>query len=155
MTTKEQERKALEQIKKILGTLEENSYVATAMKGMVEDAEDNIENDWAMSRYDAWQDAAYKADCLAQELKEAKDRISELESKVFTDGEIGELNVIVGRYKILSANNEKAFAQNIVTYADDTKSNEFVEAVWRHREAQKDRERCESVMDKLRVKYGA
>ena len=39
MTTKEQERKALEQIKKILAGLGEHSYIATAMDGMIEDAE--------------------------------------------------------------------------------------------------------------------
>ena len=57
MTTKEQERKALEQIKKIIAGLGEGSYIATAMDGMIEDAEENIENDWAMS----WKDRAESA----------------------------------------------------------------------------------------------
>lgn len=57
MTTKEQEKKALEQIKKIIAGLGEGSYIATAMDGMIEDAEENIENDWAMS----WKDRAKTA----------------------------------------------------------------------------------------------
>lgn len=57
MTTKEQERKALEQIKKIVNGLGENSYIGTAMAGMIEDAEENIENDFAMS----WKDRAETA----------------------------------------------------------------------------------------------
>ena len=57
MTTKEQERKALEQIKKIISGLGENSYIGTAMAGMIEDAEENIENDFAMS----WKDRAETA----------------------------------------------------------------------------------------------
>ena len=57
MTTREQEKKALEQIKEIIAGLGENSYIATAMDGMIDDAEDNIENDWAMS----WKDRAVTA----------------------------------------------------------------------------------------------
>ena len=75
MTTKEQERKALEQIKKILAGLEEDSYVVTAMRGMVEDAESNIENDWAGSMYDRWQTAGTK-------LCDAERKIAELEAEL-------------------------------------------------------------------------
>lgn len=57
MTTKEQEKKALEQIRKIIAGLGKDSYIATAMDGMIDDAEDNIENDWAMS----WKDRAVTA----------------------------------------------------------------------------------------------
>jgi len=56
MTTKEQEREALEQIKKIIEELGRGSYVATAFEGCFEDAERNIENDFACSmkdRYDS------------------------------------------------------------------------------------------------------
>lgn len=57
MTTKEQEKKALEQIRKIIAGLGKDSYIAIAMDGMIDDAEDNIENDWAMS----WKDRAVTA----------------------------------------------------------------------------------------------
>ena len=49
MTTKAQERKALEQIRKIVEGLGENSYIAMAMEGMFQDAEENIENDFGNS----------------------------------------------------------------------------------------------------------
>lgn len=49
MTTKEQERKALEKIRKIVEELGENSYVGTAFDGCFEIAEDNIENDFGCS----------------------------------------------------------------------------------------------------------
>lgn len=49
MTTKEQELKALEQIKKIVSNLGADSYIATAFEGCFEIAEDNIENDFACS----------------------------------------------------------------------------------------------------------
>lgn len=49
MTTKEQERKALEKIKKIVAELGQDSYVGTAFDGCFELAESNIENDFADS----------------------------------------------------------------------------------------------------------
>lgn len=54
MTTKEQERKALAQIKKIVESLGEDSYIGIALEGCLEDAETNIENDWALSMKDRW-----------------------------------------------------------------------------------------------------
>ena len=64
MATKEQERKALEQIKKIIEGLGKDSYIATAMDGMIEDAEENIENDFAMS----WKDRATVAEKRFEDL---------------------------------------------------------------------------------------
>ena len=49
MVTKEQERKALEQIRKIVAGLGEDSYIGTAFEGCFEIAEENIENDFACS----------------------------------------------------------------------------------------------------------
>ena len=45
MMTKEQERTALEKIRDILTGLDNNSYVATAFDGCIEDAERNIKED--------------------------------------------------------------------------------------------------------------
>jgi chromosome segregation ATPase len=52
MATKAEERKALEQIRKIIEGLGPDSYIATAMDGMIEDAEENIQNDFAISMKD-------------------------------------------------------------------------------------------------------
>ena len=49
MTTKEQERKALEQIRKIVAGLGKDSYIGTAFEGCFEIAEENIENDFGCS----------------------------------------------------------------------------------------------------------
>lgn len=49
MTTKEQERKALARIRKIVNELGEDSYIATAFDGVWELAESNIEDDFANS----------------------------------------------------------------------------------------------------------
>lgn len=47
--TKEQERKALDKIRKIIAELGDDSYVAAAFEGCFEVAEQNIDNDWACS----------------------------------------------------------------------------------------------------------
>lgn len=49
MVTKEQERKALDKIRKIIAELGSDSYVAAAFEGCFEVAEQNIDNDWACS----------------------------------------------------------------------------------------------------------
>ncbi len=73
ISSKEQERKALAQIRKIVSTLGEDSYVATAFEGCFEDAEQNIDNDFALSMNGRWQYAE-------QEIEELKAKIADLES---------------------------------------------------------------------------
>ena len=92
MTTKEQERKALEKIEKIIAELGEDSYVATAFKGCIADATDNIKNDWAMSMYDRWQDAESKIeqykgirDELVEENKSLKAEAERLNNQIAYD----------------------------------------------------------------------
>lgn len=52
IATKDQERKAIEEIRKIVDNLGENSYVGAAMEGVLELAENNIENDFTESMKD-------------------------------------------------------------------------------------------------------
>lgn len=49
MATKEQELKALEQIRKIVEGLGEDSYLGITFEGCFDKAKTNIENDWACS----------------------------------------------------------------------------------------------------------
>ena len=59
--TKEQERKALEQIRKIVEGLGKDSYIGTAFEGCFEIAETNIENDWGCSMKQRAMEAEEKA----------------------------------------------------------------------------------------------
>lgn len=68
MTTKDQEREALRQIQDILSRLEPNSYLNTAFEGCLADAEDNINNDFAMSWKQRAESAA-EAEKIAQKEK--------------------------------------------------------------------------------------
>lgn len=49
MASKEQERQAIVKVKKIVESMGENSYLGTAMEGVLETAEENIEFDAAFS----------------------------------------------------------------------------------------------------------
>ncbi len=58
MTTKAEERQALEEIREILSRFEPDSYLSTAFDGCLADAESNIENDFA----DSWKQRAELAE---------------------------------------------------------------------------------------------
>lgn len=92
MATKEQERKALEQIRKIVDGLGADSYIATAFDGCFQDAEENIENDFALCMKDRYLTESKKAKDLRAEVDRLKARVSELEEelkeqKISTDAE--------------------------------------------------------------------
>lgn len=88
MTTKEQERQAIQKIRKIVEGMGENSYLATAMDGVLETAEENIEYDAAFSLKGRAEVAEKEASALKKEneelrkaLKEAEERVKNLESR--------------------------------------------------------------------------
>lgn len=94
MTMKEQERKALEKIKKIVEDLGKNSYVGTAFEGCFEIAEENIDNDFACSMKQraekAEKDMQYFQDMAnysSNELEKAQEEISRLRKQVETEQE--------------------------------------------------------------------
>lgn len=80
IATKDQERKALEEIRKIVDNLGENSYVGAAMEGVLELAEDNIENDFVQSMKESVETAEKRTHELEEEnerLKATKEKLEE------------------------------------------------------------------------------
>lgn len=74
MTTKDQERQAIEKIRKIVEGLGENSYVGFAMEGVLELAEENIREDTAYSMKRSVEIAQEQTDELKEEIKRLKKR---------------------------------------------------------------------------------
>lgn len=72
MTTKDQERKALEQIRKIVEGLGEESYIGRAFDGCFEIAEDNIDNDFWNSPKECVRTARENADEQRKKVQELK-----------------------------------------------------------------------------------
>lgn len=89
IATKEQERKALEQIREIIGSLGENSYIGTALDGCLEIAEENIEFDSACSmqaRLEEAREEANRSDETAKKLynenENLKKQVARLEAQL-------------------------------------------------------------------------
>lgn len=93
MTTKDQERQAIEKIRKIVEGLGENSYVGFAMEGVLELAEDNIREDTAYSMKKNAEIAWERADKAETENKDLKKEVEDLKKTVEKRGAtISELN---------------------------------------------------------------
>ena len=82
ITTKEQERKALVQIKKIVDGLGKDSYIATAFEGCFEIAEQNINNDFACSMKQNFERASKKALKFEAQAAEYKKQVEELTAQL-------------------------------------------------------------------------
>lgn len=94
MTTKDQERQAIEKIRKIVEGLGENSYVGFAMDGILELAEDNIREDTAYSMKERAEIAQKDARKAEKENKDLKKEIEDLKKTVEKRGTtISELNM--------------------------------------------------------------
>lgn len=94
--TKEQERKALAKIQKIVADLGPDSHLAAAFEGCWEDAEQNIENDWALSQ--------------KQRADAAEKKVAELEEKLRQ--EIAERQQIRDKAQELIQQNDERKAEN-------------------------------------------
>ena len=144
MTTKEQERKALEKIRKIVEELGENSYVGTAFEGCFEIAEENIYNDFACSMKQRAEAAQKEVEALEIEVDNRKAVIYELtverdklRAKTLTTAEAGAIKAILSHSKFEAADLADSSAQRIVELADNPDSAEFRQAVQDNRQSKK------------------
>ena len=153
MTTKEQERKALAQIKKIVDSLGEDSYIATAFEGCFEIAESNIENDWACSmkqRAESAEKTVGKLEAdninLRYAIKKAKEEASkkqteleeqllDLRSRELTADDLTDCRQLVDNEAYDAEKEMKTAALEIVTFAEEPASTNFQEAVRANRAA--------------------
>lgn len=154
--TKEQERKALEKIRKIVADLGENSYIGTAFEGCFEIAEENIENDFACSMKQRWEAAREQAEGLKIEVDNRKAVIYELTSenntlkkKTLTTAEAGAIKSILYHSKLEAADMIDSSAQRIVELADNPDSAEFRQAVQDNRQSKKRLAECDTLIQRL------
>lgn len=156
MTTKEQERKTLAQIRKIVEGLGEGSYVGMAFEGCFEIAEENIENDFGCSMKQRWEAAEKKYQAAAQERDDAQDaaktaqmEAEELRGKVLTTAEAGTIKAILSHAQMEAASLADSSAQLIVSAAENPDSAEFRQAVQDNRAAKKRMEECSTLIRRL------
>lgn len=135
MTSKEQERKALAQIKKIVESLGEDSYIATAFEGCFKDAEDNIEHDAAFSMSDRWKSELENSRSLSEaidQLKlELKGKESELENAkklAITEDTLCSLVGVVSMRMVALRNDRDEAAERVLEHIKNDASPEAVKA---------------------------
>ena len=118
MASKQQELEALEKIQEIVRSLGEESYIGFAMEGVVEDAKQNIENDFACSyksRYESTLEKFRNANVEHEDIQnDLNGQITELKMAVMAKAnEIKEL-------KDLADKKSKEAAEENSRYLDST-----------------------------------
>lgn len=174
MTTKEQERKALAQIKKIVESLGEDSYIGTAFEGCFEDAETNIENDWALSMKDRWMAADRKLNEANGTIEELRDKLAEsekdyeaahatahqiadekdaeiaaLKSRLLADDDLADISRLLSKTVLDLGKEVSNAAERIVEVADQPESVAFRNAVKDHRAAKTDLSRWTELLSRV------
>lgn len=154
--TKEQERKALGKIKKIVEELGESSYIGIAFEGCFEIAEENIENDFGCSMKQRAETAEKNAEHFQQaanHFSEEADKLREenekLKTKILTLEEAGAIKSILHGAKLEAASMADSAAQRIVELADGPDSPEFRQAVQDNRQSQKRLMECERLIQRI------
>lgn len=156
MVTKEQERKALEQIKKIIAGLGKDSYIGMAFDGCLEDAEQNIENDFGCSMKQRvemlevrLEDSETENEKLRTENEKLRNEVANLKSKTLSTADAGAIKQIVWSAKLEAARMTDQSAQYIVDAADDPTSEAFRMAVKDHRSGKKRQIECDRLVKRL------
>lgn len=158
MSTKEQERKALEQIRKIVDGLGPDSYLATAFDGCFEIAEENIENDFACSMKQRVEAVVVENARLRDKIKmmelDVRDlrlaikkekenssaRETALQGKVLSDDDLCACAYMALNLATEQDGRMKNAAIDIVVNAENPGSKEFLNAVKKHQDAKREAE---------------
>lgn len=167
MTTKEQELKALAQIKKIVDGLGEDSYIAMAFEGCFEIAEENIQNDWGCSMKQRAESAEKLVSKLEVEninlrhaVKKAQEeaskkqteleaKVAELESKVLEADDLTDCSQLAFEKECEAEQEAKEAAELIVELAENPTSEEFRQAVKTNRAAREKAEYYKALRTRL------
>lgn len=163
--TKQQERDALETIRKIVASLGPQSYLATAFEGCFQDAEDNIDDDAAYSmkaRYESSEEklremagnynaAKRDATVLREQLEAALESIKALERRQISERLRGDLWAMVTDEAKASRARMAKSADMIVVCSDNPGCVGFVESVADYRKEKKRAEAMEKRAAELAV----
>lgn len=132
IATKEQERKALAQIKKIIDDLGENSYIGTAFEGCFDIAEKNIEDDAADSLFDRLMRTEMENEGLKNTLNAMNElqndhanEMQEMQHALLTHSDRGLISDALIRLIDLDDRSAKDAAAKVMKNVDDTESDEF------------------------------
>lgn len=156
MSTKEQERAALQKIRKIVEGLGEDSYIGMAFEGCFDIAEENIRNDFADSWKSRWETSEKKLHRAIEERDTFKRRsedeeatIENMKKRLLTTEEAGTIKAILTNSEREAEMDEAKYAKDIVENAEETGGEAFRTAVARNRNARKRKEMCGRMIQKI------
>lgn len=165
--TKQQERDALETIRKIIGELGPSSYVGTAFEGCLQDAENNIEDDAAYSMKERLESAEDDVKELRGKLADTEGRLEELgrlvdslkEERRALERKLtgqtlqewlrSDLNALITEEGITARERMAISAENMAVFADAPQDIAFAGAVDSYRKAKERRDRCDRILSGL------
>lgn len=166
--TKQQEREALEKIKAIVATLGPRSYVGTALEGCLEDAEVNIENDFADSMRARWMEAENRVAQAAREAAAAKEELEQVRKhlqtaeddanfyrdKVLDSDDLTDIAQMVENTISRLRDMVKAAEGTILEYAEHPETTTFVDAVRERKNLAKDIEYYQALAQRVKHARG-
>lgn len=161
--TKQQEREALETIKKLLADLGPGSYLGTAFEGCIEDAESNIENDFGDSMKERWESAKQDADYFKsaaehyaaekekaeKEIEALRQQIEALRQQILSPDDLTDCLQLLDDKACEDEERLAAAAARIVELADNPNSPDFAAAVSAHRNAKGNLTYYKALRDRL------
>lgn len=160
ITTKQQERNALNKIRKIIEGLGENSYVGTALAGCIEIADQNIEYDFGDSLQERLQIAENKLrdeigekQAAKRNLEKATAEIEALKKRTINEEALADISRLLASKTIDLGKEVCNAAERIVEAANHPESAAFQNAVKDHRAAKADLEHFTALL--LRVNTAA
>lgn len=154
MTTKDQERAALDKISKIVNGLGEESYVGAAFKGCFEIAKDNICNDFMCSPLDRVEALEKRCGDLTRKNTELYDKNRQLSKRVLGDDVLDSIKLMLAEYYVERSREERENAESIVENADNPGSARFKSAVAAHRSAKDKVKKANEVINLIRQIMG-
>lgn len=167
MTTKEQERNALEKIKKIVEELGENSYIGMAFEGCFEVAEENIENDFGCSMKQRAESAEKKVATLELDNRDLRlsiqrikaedsttitrlqEALAHLKKGLIPGDDLCDFQTMVEEEVFKQQEIMDSAARMIVEFADTPTDIEFASAVRNHRNAKQSIEYWEAMKTRI------
>ena len=156
MTTKEQERKALAKIREIIDGLGENSYISTAFAGCLEDASENIENDFACSMKDRWENAVKelqetrsKLYAVQEQIARADEKIGDLNARTIDDNDARQIAGILRAAWNDAENRKKSAGASVLETCGNPESEEFRTASAAYKKAFSDSEKAHGLLEKI------
>lgn len=149
MTTKQQERDALDKIEKILKGMDADGYLNTAFKGCVEDARRNIDEDAAYSAADRAARLQEKLDKIEAGNKQLREELATMQSRTLDKSDMVQAGNLAAKRLQYLRDSVKLWEETILEYCGAPQDIAFTDAVNRRKLALEEIDRLTVYRERL------